>query len=30
MMLHFNNEYVTHACKKCKIFFELENIKEFQ
>jgi len=30
MIFSENGKYVSHGCKKCKEFFELENIEEFQ
>lgn len=29
IMILFNGEYQAHGCKKCKLFYELENIKDF-
>jgi len=30
IMVFYCGKYQSHGCPKCKIFFELENIKEFQ
>jgi len=27
--VYHNGKYISHGCKNCKEFFELENVKEF-